>query len=81
MAVLLIRAYEYQTGKKQASEQPQDNGFSDQANISQWALSSVQQAQALGLLQGKENNQFDPLATATRAQSAQVFYRLLQGIE
>ena len=51
--------------------------FTDQDQISSWALDSVQKAVALGLLKGMGDGFFAPVDSATRAQSAVVIYRLL----
>lgn len=91
MATMLIRAYEIGAGKKVSGEVSinsvnRDLGgsrstFVDQDEISDWALSYVRTAQQLGLLQGKENNRFDPQTTTNRAESAQAIYNLMQSIE
>ncbi|MHA6529444.1 pullulanase [Paenibacillus sp. BAC0078] len=76
MAVMVIRALEVKQGKKLDLA----NGsvrFGDASNISSWAASYVSAAAELGLLQGRTDNQFAPKAWMTRAESAQVIYKLL----
>lgn len=43
--------------------------FSDNGNISSWAIEAVGQIQAAGIMQGMGNNLFSPRATYTREQS------------
>lgn len=56
------------------------NEFADANDISIWAKDSVNMMQALGLIQGKNDNKFDPKSTATRAEVATIFVRLLKNI-
>ncbi|WP_433945297.1 S-layer homology domain-containing protein [Paenibacillus sp. SN-8-1] len=51
--------------------------FADAAQISGWAKSAVGQAQALGLINGKGGNRFDPKDQVTRAELAKMLYKLL----
>ena len=51
--------------------------FSDQFAISDWATDAVNLMQAAGIIQGRPGGQFDPQATATRAEVAAIFSRLL----
>lgn len=55
--------------------------FADVNEISSWAKSSVLDAQKAGLINGKENNRFDPKGTATRAEVAAIVVRLLDIVE
>ncbi|WP_379160677.1 pullulanase [Paenibacillus sp. sgz5001063] len=76
MAVLIIRALEVKQGKKR--EPVTGNpAFADTSSISSWATAYVQAAVELGLLQGRTDNQFAPQASMTRAEAAEVIYRLL----
>jgi hypothetical protein len=54
--------------------------FADQEKISDWAVDAVTYCQRAGLVQGKNNNIFDPLNNLTRAEAATVFERLVKGI-
>ncbi len=49
--------------------------FADDAKISDWAKEAVYRARAAGIVNGKEKNRFDPLASATRAEGAAIFMR------
>ncbi|WP_075618341.1 S8 family serine peptidase [Paenisporosarcina indica] len=51
--------------------------FKDDANISTFASLSVKQAVALGIVNGRSGNKFDPKASATRAEAAVMLYRAL----
>lgn len=46
--------------------------FSDDAHISDYAKEAVYKMQAAGLINGKNNNMFDPKAPATRAECAKI---------
>jgi surface protein len=55
--------------------------FIDQDNISPWAAEAVVAMQAAGIITGRPDGSFDPQATATRAEVAAIFARLLSIIE
>lgn len=80
MAVFFLRFFEKmgidtsELWKKDAS------AFADDESISDWATDAVYEIQKIGLIQGKENNLFDPKGTATRAEGATVLYNLIQVI-
>jgi len=75
-AVLLVRAYEFKyDGKLSASGA---SGFRDSGRIGDWARASVAKAQTHGLMTGKGGSLFDPKATVTRAECAQVLFNLLK---
>ncbi|WP_433945568.1 pullulanase [Paenibacillus sp. SN-8-1] len=76
MAVMLIRALEVKQGKKTDAAASAAT-FADASKISSWAASYVNAAASLELVQGKENHKFDPQGFMTRAESAQVIYKLL----
>ena len=44
--------------------------FTDEGSIASWAGQAVDWAQSSGILSGRENNRFDPQASATRAEVA-----------
>ncbi|RAV09739.1 S-layer homology domain-containing protein [Paenibacillus contaminans] len=77
MTVMLLRAYEIRTGKKAASNGASE-AFADEETISSWALPLIEIARELGIVQGKQSNTFDPLNTASRAESVQAIYNLLE---
>ncbi|WP_407868405.1 S-layer homology domain-containing protein [Paenibacillus sp. P36] len=74
MTAILMRSYKFQHGKTDPAAAP---SFSDEAAIGEWALADVKAAAALGLVQGRSEGEFEPQGFATRAEAAQVLYRLL----
>ena len=54
-----------------------DGKFTDDAKISNWARDAVYTLKVAGILKGKTGGKFDPKATATRAETAQVFATVL----
>ncbi|GIP23393.1 S-layer homology domain-containing protein [Paenibacillus sp. J22TS3] len=52
--------------------------FADAAGVSGWAEAAVGQAKALGLINGKGGNRFDPKGQVTRAELAKMLYKLLE---
>jgi hypothetical protein len=76
MAVLLMNAYKA-SGMKELEDMPHA-AFRDQANISDWARQSIDEAVSLGLLRGSGQNMFHPANPLTRAESAQVLANLLE---
>ncbi|WP_409344949.1 S-layer homology domain-containing protein [Paenibacillus sp. MBLB4367] len=83
MAVMLARALTV-TGK-QASAADLESGrlakFADRASISVWALASVDQAVAAGIIKGMTDDTFAPSEYATRAQASVMLKRLLQHVQ
>ena len=60
------------------SPQAQDaQGFSDESAISAYAADAVDWARANGIVNGKENNTFDPQGNATRAEVATILRNYL----
>ena len=52
--------------------------FADEDAVSPWAQASVQQAVALGLMNGRDETHFAPQVFVTRAEAAVIFVRLLK---
>ena len=50
--------------------------YSDDAQISDWSRKYVDLMTNLGCIKGKENNNFDPKATITREELAQIIYNM-----
>lgn len=74
MAVMLMNAYAL---KGTTSEgKLQSGSFADEDEISSWAVSAVNNAGALGLVQGRGGGSFAPNAPLTRAEAAQAVYQL-----
>ncbi len=76
MAVMAVRAYERMNQRKADSAGHAD--VSDRAEIGEWAQSSVDAAFGLGLITGRGEGRFVPKGVTTRAESAQIVYRLLE---
>jgi 5'-nucleotidase / UDP-sugar diphosphatase len=73
MVLMLMRAYEYETGVKIDVEPALS--FEDNHSISAYAMAPIQYSMDLGIIQGKEDGRiFDPRGGATRAQAAKVLY-------
>ncbi|MNR36615.1 Endoglucanase precursor [compost metagenome] len=71
MAVMLVRAYEWKSGRK-FSLHTGSNPFNDSASTSEWAKSSIAEAYAQGWLSGQGDGLFMPQQALTRAESAKV---------
>lgn len=54
------------------------NTFADNAKIGAWAAPSVKRIQMAGIIQGKNNNFYDPQGTATRAEAPAVLRRFVE---
>ncbi|TXK80326.1 S-layer homology domain-containing protein [Paenibacillus sp. N3.4] len=75
MVTMLMRAYSSVTGNP-----ANGNGsasFTDELQISSWAVAFVNQAAALHLVQGRAAGVFEPQGITSRAEAAQVIYNLL----
>ena len=51
--------------------------FADSAEISDYAVFGVGLMQSMGIINGKENNRFDPKAPATRAEICQMISKMI----
>lgn len=71
MVVMLVRAYSPKGNMSPSTT------FSDSSQIPAWALSAVSQAVSLGLINGRENQSFEPFLTATRAEAVTVVMRMV----
>ncbi|SFJ83456.1 Uncharacterized conserved protein YjdB, contains Ig-like domain [Paenibacillus sp. UNC496MF] len=74
-AVMLMRAYAHAGGSTPAGSDGM--AFKDQAKIAPWAVSYVNAAASLHLVQGRGAGSFDPKGMTTRAEAAQIVYNLL----
>ncbi|MEK0312617.1 glycosyl hydrolase [Cohnella sp. 56] len=77
MAVMLSRAFA-QVGTKQGAGSATGKAFADQSAIAGYALNAVNELSQAGLINGFTDGTFAPKGQATRAQAAQVIYKLLQ---
>lgn len=55
--------------------------FSDKADISSWAVESVENVVAIGLMNGMDDNTFAPKNTTKRSEAFAVIYRLMELIK
>lgn len=55
----------------------EDKNFNDQNKIQDWAKEDVKKAVERGLMQGTDENKFEPRENITRAQVAQIIYNIL----
>jgi len=60
--------------------QAQESTFSDNSNISSWAIKAVGEVQAAGIMTGTGNNNFSPKAAYTREQSILTIFRLYDAL-
>lgn len=75
MAVLMMRAYEYQSQSNDTNSAVAD--YTDEADIASWAKEAVEKASELGVMNGSTGGQFKPQNSATRAETAQTVHNLL----
>ncbi len=77
LAVFLKR---YADLKKMEFSTEDTQNFEDAHKISSWAKDAILWAKVSGILSGRENNTFDPLSGATRAEIATVFMRFIENV-
>ncbi len=75
MALIFAR---YASYKGLALAETEAAPFADADSVSSWAREAVTFAQRTGLMNGKENDRFDPRGTATRAEICAVTARFLE---
>jgi hypothetical protein len=75
MAVLIARALRLKTDSSASEE------FADAKDIPVWALSYVTALKKADLIQGRGQNQFKPLATATRAEAAKLILDVMNNMK
>ncbi|AYO31419.1 hypothetical protein D2962_13155 [Biomaibacter acetigenes] len=79
MAVIIVKAYSYVTGKKLSDiYTTSEVKFRDEGAVNSWARSYVRLADALGLMNGNPDGTFAPGDSATRAQAAVIIKRMLE---
>lgn len=69
MAVILQKALNADSTK--------EISFTDNENISSWAVDAVKKICAAGIMNGKDGGSFDPQANASRAEMAAILYRII----
>ena len=55
--------------------------FSDKESLAPWAFEAVAALNESGIMQGMDDNRFNPLDNASRAQAAKVIYELIKRLE
>jgi predicted peptidase len=75
---MIVILYKYLQYKGIEIPQSQDRSFADESKISPWALEAAKALQGIDIVTGKGGNLFDPKGTATRAEAAAVFVRLIE---
>ncbi|CAG5091255.1 Putative uncharacterized protein [Thermobacillus xylanilyticus] len=75
---MIVILYKYLQYKGIEIPQSQDRSFVDESKISPWALEAAKALQGIDIVTGKGGNLFDPKGTATRAEAAAVFVRLIE---
>lgn len=75
---MLLILYNYMNYKGYDIPQIQAPPFADESEISSWAVEAVKALQGINIVTGKSNNIFDPQGTASRAEAATVFVRLIE---
>ncbi|MDR1616457.1 MAG: S-layer homology domain-containing protein, partial [Syntrophomonadaceae bacterium] len=76
LAAIITRYAEY--ANKQFPATRQFVTFADDAQIADYAKSSVQSLYNGGIISGKPNNIFDPTGNATRAEVAAMMHRFIE---
>lgn len=77
MAVMAYNALEY-AGYNQADAAKAH--FADATSIGGWSKTAVYELAALGILNGDQNQRFNPKSNATRGESAAVLHRMIQDL-
>ncbi|PJN52569.1 hypothetical protein PAEAM_45170 [Paenibacillus sp. GM1FR] len=75
---MLVILYNYMKYKGYEIPESQAKSFTDESEISSWALEAVQALRDIGIVVGKPDNFFAPKATATRAEVATIFVRFVE---
>lgn len=75
MAVMAFRAAQKYAGITEATSEEM---FADETDIAAYSKAAVYTLRANGVINGKENNQFQPKNHATRAEAARIIYSLIQ---
>lgn len=77
MAAIMFRYAKYK-GMAAADASAIQTDYADLEEISDWAREAVTYCKLKGLMQGKDNNMFDPKNNATRAETAAILQRLTE---
>lgn len=78
MASMLMRAYRYLTHEIIYGS---GKDYADKDQMAEWAVDDIRSLSAMGYLEGDENGNFRPKATATRAEAAALIQRVYEAVE
>ncbi|MCL6603436.1 MAG: glycosyl hydrolase 53 family protein [Paenibacillus sp.] len=78
MAKLTVQAVTILKNSAGTGDQGKSTSFSDADQASAWAKPYVQRVSELGLMSGRESGRFVPKAKVTRAEAAQIIWRMLK---
>ncbi|HPF19689.1 MAG TPA: S-layer homology domain-containing protein, partial [Bacillota bacterium] len=74
----VLRNYAVYAGRA-VDQTAEIQGFGDAANVSGWAVESMEWAVGNGIIGGTNRNTLEPMGQATRAQVAAILQRFIQG--
>ncbi|WP_246096495.1 alpha/beta hydrolase-fold protein [Paenibacillus sinopodophylli] len=80
MAVMIFNAYQVNHQADAVNDVDLLGRFKDSGQIHKWAANELRFAVQMKLIQGKDDVTLAPLATATRAEAAQIIYNLTTSI-
>lgn len=75
---MLVILYNYMQYKGYQIPESQSKSFTDESEISSWALEAVKVMRSNGIVLGNSDNLFAPKATATRSEAATLFVRFIE---
>lgn len=78
---MAVIAYRYAQWKQSGTQTGGSLSYTDQNGISEYARDAVAWSAANGIMQGYQDNTFNPQANTTRAQAAAIFERLQKNTE
>ena len=73
---MAVMVYNYMSFKGIKLDTVATSSYNDKNKISSWAKTAVLALKKIGIMNGKENNNFDPLASSMRSEGATVTYNL-----
>ncbi len=80
MAAVMKRTYEIKT-RSTTDTTDYSIRFTDNADISSWAVDSVKLCSKLGIINGRTDGSFDPFDSTTRAEAVVMIDRLMEAID
>ncbi|MVO98809.1 phosphodiester glycosidase family protein [Paenibacillus lutrae] len=78
MAAMIVRAYRHASAQRSGTGADAGGaGFADVETAPAWAKEAIASAYSLGLVDGRTDSLFQPQGVTTRAESAQVIFKLM----